>query len=175
MFERRTAKVEAVGHAGLERITADQYVDVGRAHGSHHVEGAVDVETGIVRIVKIVNVQACGVPVNRKTIESQIVGATIQGISFALFENRILNRVNGAHVNPNMEWYKIAGPADIPEIVPIIHVPKNATGIRAVGEPPIVAVPGAIGTAVANAIGARVKAMPITPDKVLGAIARAQA
>lgn len=148
-----------------------RYRGEGDSYGIAGVELEVDTETGVIRLIRIVNVQQCGVPVNRKTVESQICGATIQGISFALFEERILNRENGAPVNPNMEAYKIAGPADMPEIIPIIDVPEGTTGVRAVGEPPIIGVPPAIANAVANAIGVRIRSLPLTPDKVLAALA----
>jgi xanthine dehydrogenase YagR molybdenum-binding subunit len=143
----------------------------GDSDGICMAEVEVDIETGVVKVIKLVNAQQVGKAINRKLVESQIVGAAIQGISFALFEDRILNEVNGAGVNPNMEWYKIAGPCDMPEIVPIIDSPDDYTGARAAGEPPIVGVPGAIGNAVANAIGKRVYSMPITPAKVLAALA----
>ena len=132
----------------------------------------VDVETGIVRVQKIVAIQSVGLPVNRRSIENQICGAVIQGMSYCLFENRILDRQTGTQVNANMDMYKIAGPVDIPEIVPIIWKPDREVGVNSVGEPPVIPTAGAIATAVANAIGAQVRSLPITPDKVLAAIAR---
>ena len=74
-------------------------------------------------------------------------------------------------VNPNMDMYKIAGPQDVPEIVPIIWREDRDVGVNSLGEPPIVPTPGAIATAVANAIGVQVRSMPLTPDKVLAALA----
>ncbi len=142
----------------------------GDSDGVCMAEVEVDTETGIVRVIKMVTIQQCGVPVNRKTGESQVVGGTIQALGFALFEERVLNAVNGAPVNPNMEWYKLPGPVDMPEIIPILDVPKTATGVRSLGEPPIIGGPGAIANAVANAIGARVRSLPITPAKVLAAL-----
>jgi xanthine dehydrogenase YagR molybdenum-binding subunit len=140
--------------------------------GSEAVQFAdvrVDTETGIVRVKKIVALQNVGLPVNRNTIENQICGAVVQGISFCLFEDRILNRQTGAMVNPNMDMYKIAGPLDVPEIVPVIWREEREVGVNSLGEPPVVPTPGAIATAVANAIGAQVRSMPLTPDKVLAA------
>jgi xanthine dehydrogenase YagR molybdenum-binding subunit len=142
--------------------------------GSEAVQFAdvsVDTETGIIRVNKIVALQNVGLPVNRLTVENQICGAVIQGISFCLFEDRILNRQTGAMVNPNMDIYKIAGPVDVPEIVPVIWREERDVGVNSLGEPPVVPTPGAIATAVANAIGAQVRSMPLTPDKVLAAIA----
>lgn len=131
----------------------------------------VDTETGIVRVRRIVALQEVGLPVNRLTVENQIAGAVIQGLSFCLFEDRILNRQTGAMVNANMDMYKIAGPLDVPEIVPVIWRSREDSGVNSLGEPPAIPPPGAIACAVANAIGAQVRSMPITPDKVLAAIA----
>lgn len=142
--------------------------------GSEAVQFAdvrVDTETGIVHVDRVVALQNCGLPVNRHTIENQICGAVIQGLSFALFEDRILNRQNGAMVNANMDMYKIAGPLDVPEIVPIIWRPERDVGVNSLGEPPIIPTAGAIATAVADAIGVQVRSMPLTPDKVLAALA----
>jgi xanthine dehydrogenase YagR molybdenum-binding subunit len=142
--------------------------------GSEAVQFAdvsVYAETGIIRVNKLVALQNVGLPVNRLTIENQICGAVIQGLSFCLFEDRILNRQTGAMVNPNMDMYKIAGPVDVPEIVPVIWREQRDVGVNSLGEPPVVPTPGAIASAVANAIGAQVRSMPLTPDKVLAAIA----
>jgi xanthine dehydrogenase YagR molybdenum-binding subunit len=131
---------------------------------------SVDTETGIIRVNKIVALQNVGLPVNRNTIENQICGAVIQGLSFCLYEDRILNRQTGAMVNPNMDMYKIAGPVEVPEIVPVIWREEREVSVNSLGEPPVVPTPGAIATAVANAIGAQVRSMPLTPDKVLVAV-----
>jgi len=144
--------------------------------GSEAVQFAdvsVDTETGIIRVNKVVALQNVGLPVNRNTIENQITGAIIQGLSFCLFEDRILNRQTGTMVNPNMDMYKIAGSVDVPEIVPIIWREEREVSVNSLGEPPIVPTAGAIATAVANAIGTQVRSMPLTPDKVLAALGAA--
>lgn len=130
----------------------------------------VDTETGIVTVKKIVAVHAMGKPVNRLTAENQICGGVIQGLSYALLEDRILDRNTGAMVNANFIDYKIAGPKDIPEIVPVIDADEKDTGARSLGEPATIPTSGAIANAVANAIGVRVRSLPITPDKVLEAL-----
>jgi xanthine dehydrogenase YagR molybdenum-binding subunit len=144
--------------------------------GSEAVQFAdvsVDTETGVIRVNKIVALQNVGLPVNRHTIENQICGAVIQGLSFCLFEDRILNRQTGTMVNANMDMYKIAGSLDVPEIVPIIWREDREVSVNSLGEPPIVPTAGAIATAVANAIGAQVRSLPLTPDRVLAAVAAA--
>jgi xanthine dehydrogenase YagR molybdenum-binding subunit len=133
-------------------------------------EVEVDVETGITRVKKIIALQEVGLPVNRNTIENQITGGIIQNISYCLFENRILNRQQGTMVNANMEQYKIAGPKDVPEIIPVIWRSSMESGVNSLGESPGVPTLGAVGCAVANAIGVQVRTMPLTPRAVLAAL-----
>lgn len=135
------------------------------------VEVEVDVETGIIRVLDILAMQEVGLPVNRSACENQITGAVIQGLSYALFEDRILDRRTGTMVNANMDFYKIAGPLDIPNITPVIWRSREDAGVNSLGEPPIVPTAGAIACAVANAIGVQVRDLPMTPDRVLKALA----
>ncbi len=145
----------------------------GHSHGAQFVDLDVDSETGVIRVNHVIAFQSCGRVVCRKTAESQIIGGVIQGISYALFENRILDRRTGAMVNANLEMYKILGPADMPHIEPILW-DKGQTGVRSLGEPPGVPTAAAVACAVFNAIGAPVRHLPLTPDKVLAAIDAAQ-
>ena len=144
--------------------------DVGNSHGAQFVKLSVDTETGLIRVEHIVAVQACGRVMFRKGAESQIIGSVIQGLSFALFENRILDRTTGAMVNANLEMYKIAGSMDMPHIEPVLYT-KGQTGVRSLGEPPTIPTAGAIACALFNALGKPVRHLPLTPDKVLAAMA----
>jgi xanthine dehydrogenase YagR molybdenum-binding subunit len=145
--------------------------------GVQFCEVEVDTETGEVRIVKMVSVNDCGIPVNSLTTESQVIGAMIQGASWALFENRTLDRSYGTMVNPNLEWYKILMPVDMFEAVsiltPIANLGNN-TSTAGIGEPCSVPVLAAIANAIFNATGARVRSLPITPDRMLAALAEAR-
>ncbi|MBX3359645.1 MAG: xanthine dehydrogenase family protein molybdopterin-binding subunit [Phycisphaeraceae bacterium] len=141
----------------------------GSTNGVQLVDLEVDAETGVIRLNRVIAIQACGKAVCRKTAESQIIGAVIQGLSFALFENRVLDRNNGAMVNANLEMYKILGPNDMPHIEPILW-PSKQTTFGPMGEPPVVPTAGAMACAVFNAIGSPVRDLPITPDKVLAAV-----
>jgi CO/xanthine dehydrogenase Mo-binding subunit len=146
--------------------------------GVQFAEVEVDTETGLVRVRKIVAVHDCGLVVNVLTTESQIQGGVIQGISYALYENRILDRDRGLMVNPNVEQYKIAGAKDVPEIeVHLVQVwdGVNNTHSVGIGEPATVPTSGAIANAVSHAIGARIRRLPITPESVLAALEEAQA
>ncbi len=98
----------------------------------------------------------------------------IQGVSWALFENRILDRNVGTMVNPNLESYKILASQDMFEAVPILTEVANGgnnTSAAGIGEPPIVPTLAAIANAVFNATGARIRTLPLTPDPVLAALA----
>jgi xanthine dehydrogenase YagR molybdenum-binding subunit len=142
--------------------------------GVQFVQVAVDTETGKITVEKVVAVHDCGRPMNPLTLKSQINGGVIQGLSYALFENRILDRNTGLMVNPNLEQYKIAGAVDMPEIEPILieqYWGKSSTDAAGIGEPATVPTAGAIANAVYNAIGARVRQIPMTPAVVLAALA----
>ncbi|HQZ16002.1 MAG TPA: xanthine dehydrogenase family protein molybdopterin-binding subunit [Vicinamibacteria bacterium] len=145
--------------------------------GTQFCEVEVDTETGEVKIIKMVSVNDCGIPVNSLTTESQVIGAMIQGASWALFENRTLDRSYGTMVNPNLEWYKILMPTDMFEAVsiltPIANLGNN-TSTAGIGEPCSVPVLAAIANAIFNATGARVRSLPITPDRMLAALAEAR-
>jgi xanthine dehydrogenase YagR molybdenum-binding subunit len=137
---------------------------------------SVDTETGIVKVNKMVAVQDCGLIINVKLAESQCYGALIMGISYSLFEEKVLDPVTGRMLNPNMEFYRLAGLRDIPELV--VHMmtdPLNDNrGVIGLGEPPVISPGAAISNAVANAIGVRVPFLPLTPDRVLAALEQQQ-
>jgi xanthine dehydrogenase YagR molybdenum-binding subunit len=132
----------------------------------------VDLETGIVRVKKMVAVQDCGLIIDLKTAESSCYGALAMGISYALFEEKVMDQATGRMLNPNMEFYRLAGLNDIPELVVHMMTGKgyDERGVIGLGEPPVISPGAAIANAVANAIGVRVSFLPITPDKVLGAL-----
>jgi xanthine dehydrogenase YagR molybdenum-binding subunit len=135
---------------------------------------SVDTETGIVKINKMVAAQDCGLILDLKTAESQCYGAMIMGITYSLFEEKIMDAATGKMVNPNMEFYKLAGIGDIGELV--VHMMTgpgyDERGVIGLGEPPVISPGAAISNAVANAIGVRVPTIPITPDKILAALAK---
>jgi xanthine dehydrogenase YagR molybdenum-binding subunit len=145
--------------------------------GTQFAEVEVDTETGEVRVIKMVSVNDCGFPANPLTTESQVIGAMIQGASWALLENRILDGNVGTMVNPNLESYKIFAPADMFEakaiLTPLANLGNN-TSTAGIGEPPIVPTLAVIANAVFNATGARVRELPITPDRVLAALAESK-
>ena len=108
---------------------------------------------------------------NPLTFSSQIEGGIIQGIGFALMEQRITDPELGVVLNANLENYKIPTIRDIPKIEIIMlnepNIHANTIGSLGAGEPPIIPTPGAIANAVAHAIGWPVEALPLTPARVL--------
>ncbi|HSO73642.1 MAG TPA: molybdopterin cofactor-binding domain-containing protein, partial [Blastocatellia bacterium] len=140
--------------------------------GVQMADVSVDVETGIVRMNKMVAVQDCGLIIDLKTAESQVYGALIMGVCYALYEEKITDPRTGRMLNPNMEFYKLAGIGDIGELVVHMMTGKgyDERGVIGLGEPPVVSPGAVISNAVANAIGVRVSTLPLSPERVLGAL-----
>jgi xanthine dehydrogenase YagR molybdenum-binding subunit len=142
--------------------------DVGTS-GVQFADVEVDIETGVTRVKKIVCVQDAGMIVDRLTAESQCIGGIIMGLGFALYEHRILDRNTGQMVNPNMEFYLLPGMSDIP-VIDVTLVDQPDRGVVGLGEPPTISTAAAVANAVANAIGVRVRRLPLTPEAVLTAL-----
>ena len=140
--------------------------------GCQIADVSVDVETGVVKINKIVAVQDCGLIIDLKTAESQVYGALIMGVAYSLYEEKIMDQQTGRMLNPNMEFYKLAGIGDIGQLVVHMMTGKgyDERGTIGLGEPPVISPGAAISNAVANAIGVRVPTLPLTLDRVLAAL-----
>ncbi len=134
---------------------------------------SVDVETGVVTINEIVAVQDCGLVIDLKTAESQVFGALIMGVTYALYEEAVFDATTGRMLNPDMEFYKLAGIADVGRLRVHLMTGKgyDDRGVIGLGEPPVISPGAAISNAVANAFGVRVPSLPLTPDRVLAALA----
>lgn len=137
---------------------------------------AVDTDTGVVKIKKMVAVQDVGLIMNRKTAESQVYGAMIMSIAAALFEQRINDPASGDFVNANLADYKLPRLGDIGELVVHFYEPESerSRGVIGLGEPPVISGCAAISNAVCNALGVRVPTLPMTPQRVLDALANAK-
>jgi xanthine dehydrogenase YagR molybdenum-binding subunit len=187
--ERGFAFADAVRKAGFDEIVkrADRREDydgyrakIGDLHISKQAIGgvqfaqiAVDTETGVVKVERVVAVHDCGRPINPKLIESQIYGGVIQGVSYALYEERHLDPDTGVQLNANIDQYKIVGSRETPDIE--VHVieqlgRQSSTDARGVAEPANVATAAAIANAFYNATGKRIHTLPMTPANVLAAL-----
>ena len=162
-------------YAGFRRRMGDAALALQDLGGVQFAEVAVDTETGIVRVERVVAVQDCGRPMNPRQLESQVQGGVLMGLSYALFEDRILDEHTGRMVNPNLEQYKIAGPREMPEIDVVIlenYQGQSATDAYGIAEPANIATAPAIANAIYNAIGARLHGMPMTPSAILAALGK---
>ncbi|HYL76077.1 MAG TPA: xanthine dehydrogenase family protein molybdopterin-binding subunit [Bryobacteraceae bacterium] len=152
-------------------------LNTGGVGGVQMADVSVDTDTGIVKMNRLVAVQDCGLVVNPKTAESQVFGACIMSVCGALYEERIMDQQIGRVLNPDMEFYKLAGIGDIGEI--IVHMDireeNDKRGVVGLGEPCAIGGIAAIGNAVANAIGVRVPRVPLIPQRVLAALERRNA
>lgn len=144
--------------------------------GAQFAEVEVDIETGIVRVLRVVAVHDAGRIVNPTLAESQLEGGIIQGIGFALFEERALDARFGLPLNVGLHDYKIPTLADIPEIdghfLAGADPQANHVGARGIAEPAIIPTAPAIAGAVADALGVEVLELPMTPWRVLRALQR---
>ncbi len=144
-------------------------------HGAQAAKVEVDLRTGQVRAVKFVAVQDCGLPLNRKAVISQLQGGMIQALSYALFEQRVIDPDLGLMLNANLEEYKLAGVREMPEFLALIDDEDPRQQVVGMAEPAIIPGHSAIANAVHNACGVRVRDLPITPDKVLDGLTRMRA
>jgi xanthine dehydrogenase YagR molybdenum-binding subunit len=143
-------------------------------HGACFAEVEVDTETGRVRVIKMVQVQDVGLPLNRLAVESQINGGMIQSLGMVLSEERVMDAKLGIQLNPGFGDYKFPGVSEIPELVPLIDDEDKREAVIGVGEAAIIPSVGALANAVFNASGVRVHDLPITPDKLLMALMKAR-
>jgi xanthine dehydrogenase YagR molybdenum-binding subunit len=164
-----SAQATRVAEYSKERITYG---------GVDYVELAVDTETGRVHIEKVFGAHDCGRPINPLGVISQINGGILQGISYALFEQRIMDRNAGYMLNANLENYKIIGAREVPEIEVVLvenYIAQSSTDAAGIGESAgIITLAAAIGNAFYNATGVRMRRIPMTPANVLSALGKVQ-
>ncbi len=142
--------------------------------GAHFVEVDVDVDLGHVRITKYVAVHESGRIINQQTAKDQIRGAVIQGIGQALHEDLLYDSRNGQPLTPGFYGARHMTHLDAPEIETTFIETDDGYGPfggKYVGESGIVLAPAAVANAIFNATGLRMTDLPITRDKILGALA----
>jgi xanthine dehydrogenase YagR molybdenum-binding subunit len=141
------------------------------AFGAQFAEAHVNIDTGEVRVPRLLGVFAAGHILNPKTARSQFLGGMTMGLSMALHEESVLDPRFGDFVNHDFAEYHIATNADVRELE-ILWVDEddphiNPMGSKGIGEIGIVGTAAAIANAVAHATGVRVRELPITLDKFL--------
>jgi xanthine dehydrogenase YagR molybdenum-binding subunit len=158
----------------FERGKGESPLSSSQVGGVQMAEVAVDRETGVVKMKKFVAVQDMGLVVSPRNAKSQIYGAVIMGIAYALFEERIMDNKTGAFLNCELADYKLPRLGDIGEIIVELHEPASEyeRGVVGLGEPPVISPGAAISNAVCNALGVRVPVLPMIPKRVLDALAK---
>lgn len=141
--------------------------------GAGGAEVEVDRQTGVVKVLKLWCAHDAGKALNPLNCEGQIEGGASMGYGFAMSED--FNFVDGHIMNPSFLGYRLPSSLDMPDVVPILvehpH-PAGPFGAKGMGETTNVPVPPAIANAIHDAVGVRIKDLPITPEKVLAGLAR---
>ena len=139
-------------------------------------EVEVDTETGKVRVVELVTAVDCGAAINPQLAEGQAEGAVAQGLGLALSEEMLFDAA-GRMRNPSFTDYKIFGPQDMPKLTTILvptEEPLGPYGAKSIAEVPINGVAPAVANAIYNAVGVRIRELPIRPERVLCALREKQ-
>ncbi len=149
-----------------------------KTFGAHFAEVEVDAATGEVFVDRVVAVHDIGRIVNPLTARSQVEGGVIQALGYALTEERVVDRPTGRVMTASLENYKVPTVKDVPKIVVrFVDVPDteaNNTGAKGLGEPPIIPTAAAVANAVANALGVRIRHLPLTPARIITAVQAAR-
>jgi xanthine dehydrogenase molybdenum-binding subunit len=143
--------------------------------GTHGVRVKVDEETGKVKVLKYVAAHDVGKAINPMLLEGQVYGGVMMGLGYALTEQVLLEK--GENMNPNFRDYKILTAQDVVDIeAPVLetHDQDGPYGAKGIGEPGCVPTAPAVANAINDAVGVRIKDLPITPERVLAAIREMQ-
>ncbi|MEX2297886.1 MAG: xanthine dehydrogenase family protein molybdopterin-binding subunit [Dongiaceae bacterium] len=136
------------------------------------VEVEIDNVTGKTDVVKVWSAVDVGRAINPASVEGQMDGGFVQGLGFALTEEVVFDQ--GRIVNPSLMDYKVPTALDVPHAMKTIIVearePDGPFGAKGVGEIGLVPTPAAIANAIADAIAARLRRLPMTPERVLDAM-----
>jgi len=179
---RAVSYADAMRAAGLDTLAVEETVKPdpkvqksfsSYTHSAVFVEVRVDEELGVVRVTRVVDAVAAGRILNPLTARSQIIGGVVFGIGMALTEETMADHALGRFMNHNLAEYHVPSNADI-QGIEVIFVEENDSktspmGVKGLGEIGIVGTAAAIANAIHHATGRRVRSLPITIDKVLGA------
>jgi xanthine dehydrogenase YagR molybdenum-binding subunit len=168
--------VEVIGRGSRGPNVEDLAV---QTFGAQFAEVEVDTETGAVRVLRVIAVHDCGRIINPLTTSSQVEGGVIQGVGYALTEQRVVDPASGVVLSDDLESYRIPTMLDAPAVETVMldraDRAANNLGAKGVGEPPIIPTAAAIANAVYDATGVRVREIPITRDRLLAALEAARA
>ena len=145
------------------------------AFGTHVAEVEVDLDTGVVKVLRITAAHDVGRVINRLGIEGQVEGGIVQGMGYGLTEE--VKVAAGRVLNPSFTDYKMCTTTDLPEFnVSFIETndPYGPHGAKGIGESPMIPVAAAIANAVRHATGVRFTELPLTPERVLMGLKQAR-
>lgn len=154
------AATEPVLPKGTERLS----------FAAHFAEVEVDSETGAVRVTRYVAAHDSGPIVNRLTATSQVQGGVIMGMGMALTEQLLISDYDGSVLNGSFMLYRLPNIKQTPDIQAIFINTDDPYGPKSLGEITLVPVAAAIGNAVFNATGVRLRRTPFTPERVAAGI-----
>ena len=155
---------------GTAALSSMPYTPVFAAQAA---EVKVDRQTGQVRLLRYIQAQDVGTPINPMAVEGQLDGGVVQGIGRALTEDQLFDAETGAVRNPSFASYLMPLAIDLPELENVlinVPAPDGPFGARAVAEPPGFGPPAAIANAVYDAVGVRIKELPLSGERVLAAL-----
>lgn len=162
-----------IGHYVPDTVLPDPETHYGNpspcySFGAHIAEVEVDTETGKVEVINYVAANDVGKAINPLLAKGQIEGAVVQGIGWALSETLILEK--GRIVNNNLRDYKVPTIEDVPQVIPLLVEEEDSNGpygAKSLGEPAFNPVAAAICNAVYNAVGIRIKRLPVAREHLL--------
>ncbi|RII09242.1 Xanthine dehydrogenase molybdenum-binding subunit [Streptomyces sp. YIM 130001] len=166
---------DGVGATADTAGSADAESDYARhAFGAHFAEVGVDTVSGEVRVRRLLGVFAAGHILNSRTARSQFIGALTMGLGMALTEGSTMDAAFGDFTEADLAGYHVPAHADVPDIeahwIDEDDPHLNPMGSKGIGEIGIVGTAAAVGNAVYHATGARLRELPLTPDRVLEAL-----
>jgi xanthine dehydrogenase YagR molybdenum-binding subunit len=145
-----------------------------QSYGAHFAEVGVDIDTGEVRVRRMLGVFTAGRVLNAKTARSQAIGGMVFGVGAALHEDMVLDPRFGYFVNHDLAEYHVPVHADIPDIdaifLPELDNRSNPLKSKGIGELGICGAGAAVANAIHNACGARIRDYPVTLDKLLSSL-----
>ncbi len=156
----------------FDKETGYSVPNLSYAYVAQAVDVEVDIETGQVKVLRVVSADDLGQAINPALAEGQVEGAVVQAEGYALMENFV---VRGGHIlTDQLSTYLIPGVLDIPEHVDSILLeikePNGPFGARGLGEMPFLPIAPAIAAAIHDATGAWIDSFPMTPERVLHAL-----
>ncbi len=161
------------GYPPVFGVASEAITQRAPALGAHLARVRVDAESGRVRVVEYAVAQDVGRAINPAAVRSQVHGGVAQGIGWALLERMEYDEAGTLSTGSFLD-YAMPRAGDVPPIrVILVEIPseRGPYGAKGVGEPPVVPVAAAIGNGIAAATGARIEHLPITPERVVAALA----